>query len=415
MVSIKTIYQFSFYILLYVVFMVGGILQFFIGIPNTIITISLGFLMLFNYFLYILLKKKVVVNRVILLSIIYLLVILISATINQSHVVNITIYCIFPLLPLSIYLFFYINKKENFIKQKNIYKLIFFIGLIQLPILLIQRVFFDFLIVFNNSGQHIASFDFLFGSFLLKSDHSLGCFLVFTTLSLLFNVNNARSYISHPVLFAFYLSLTLLLSESNISKAMLILVWVVYAIKHVYTRASSDRFTKKVLLYSLIIALGISAYNIRNIDLITSRVGGTFEKHFTVEKSYRFFKEGTAKREQIVITAINTLDIKYIGDGPYAYFDIKTGKFKNTIHFSQLIWTYFDLGLIGLVVVLLLAYNIIKSTVTINSRSLFWFILALFGIYMFYTTPFSEVGILLNLFLFFNFNMRNELNDNTIS
>ncbi len=415
MISIKTIYQLSFYILLYVVFMVGGILQFFIGIPNTIMTIGLSSLMFFNYLTYIVIKKKIVYNKVILFGLLYILTILLSALINKSHIINITIYSIFPLLPLSMYLFFFINKKEQYVKQKSIYKLIFFIALIQLPIILIQRNLFDVLILFNNSGQKIASVDFLFGSFLLKSDHSLGCFIVFTTLSLLFNINNIRQYISHPFLFSIYLSITLLLSESNISKAILILVWIVYIINYIYIRVKSDRFTKKFLLYSVLAIIAVIGYNIRNIELITSRVGGTFEKHYTVEKSKRFFDLGTAKREQIVITAVNSLDTKYIGDGPYTYFDIKTGKFKNTIHFSQIIWTYFDLGIIGLFIVLMFAYHIIKSTVKDNNKKVLISIMLIYGVYMFYTTPFSEIGILSNLFLFFNLRTSNEHNSNTIS
>jgi len=395
--------------------MVGGLFQFFIGIPNTLITVALSVLMFFNYFIYSLVKKKAVVNNVVVLCGIYLLIIFISAFINKSDVVNIVIYCIFPLLPLSVYLFFYINKKESFVKQKSIYRLIFFIGIIQLPILLIQRNFYDLLIVFNNSGQKIASFDFLFGSFLVKSDHSLGGFLVFTTISLLFNINNIRKYISHPILFALYLSITLLLSESNISKALLALSWCVYFAVYFYRKVRSDIFIKRFFLVLALIGIVTAFYSLRNIELITSKVGGTFEQHYTVEKSLRFYNEGTAKREQIVIAAINSLETKYIGDGPYSYFDIKSGEFKNTIHFSQIIWTYFDLGLLGLFTILIYVYSIIKSTVTKKDKRLFWAIMFLFGIYMFYTTPFSEIGILLSVFLFFNFNTRNEFNNNTVS
>tara|TARA_B100001063_G_C16777786_1_gene567210 strand:- start:9659 stop:10852 length:1194 start_codon:yes stop_codon:yes gene_type:complete len=397
------------------VFIVGGMLQFFIGIPNTIMTLGLSALMMINYIIYVVVKKKVVFNKVILWVFFYLLIIFLSGLINKTHIVNLSVYFIFPLLPLSMYLFFFINKKEHYIKQKTIYKLIFHIGLIQLPILLIQRNLFDVLIFFNNSGQRIASVDFLFGSFLLKSDHSLGCFLVFITLSLLFNINNIRRYINYPLMFAIYISITLLLSESNISKAILILVWVVYFVNKVYVGLRSDKLTKKLLIYSILSIIVVVGYNIRNIELITSKVGGTFEKHFTVKKSERFFELGTAKREQIVITAIHSLDTKYFGDGPYSYFDIKTGKFKNTIHFSQIIWTYFDLGIIGLIIVMIFAFYIIKSTVTANNKKVLVSIMLLYYIYMFYTTPFSEIGILSNLFLFFNIRTSNEHNSNTIS
>ena len=140
----------------------------------------------------------------------------------------------------------------------------------------------------------------------------------------------------------------MLLTESNISKALLILFLGYFLIVSFYRKIISDKNFRKLVLGIILVLSAIFIYNIRNIDLITSRLGGTFEKHFTIEKSYRFFKEGTAKREQIVISAINSIDTKVIGDGPYSYFNIRTGEFNNTIHFSQLLWTYFDLGLLGL-------------------------------------------------------------------
>ena len=115
MISMKTIYQFSFYILIYVVFIVGGMLQFFIGIPNTIMTLGLSALMMINYIIYVVVKKKVVFNKVILWVFFYLLIIFLSGLINKTHIVNLSVYFIFPLLPLSMYLFFFINKKEHYI------------------------------------------------------------------------------------------------------------------------------------------------------------------------------------------------------------------------------------------------------------------------------------------------------------
>lgn len=425
MIKLKAIYQLSFYILLSLVFIIGGVLQFFIGIPNTVMTIGLIFLMLFNYFLYVSVKKKVVLNKVILFAALYFLLIFLSGLINKSHILNIAIYCIFPLLPLSTYLFFYVNKTEKYIKIKNVYKLFIIIGIIQLPILLIQRNFFDFLIVFNNSGQSIIPVDFLFGSFLLKSDHSLGCFILLLCLTLLFNVNNVREHIKYPILISTYLTISLMLSESNISKAMLILVWVAFIANILYKKIRSSTLFKRILLGFAIISVSVVLYNIRNIDLITTRLGGTLEKNYTVKKSYQFFQRGIAKREQIVISAIHKLDTKYIGDGPYSYFDIKTGKFKQTIHFSQLIWTYFDLGLLGLFILILFVKNLIKSSFNTGKKILYITISLLFAVYMFYTTPFSEIGILLSFFILFNFSTyiqynnnfytHNEYNSNTIS
>jgi len=401
-ISFKSIYQLSFNMIVLIVFMIGGAFQFFIGIPNTLLTLGLCALMLFNYIVYSFLRKRVVFNKVVMWSGLYVLTILVSALVNRSDLFSTLIYFIFPILPLSAYLFFRVNIIEGYIKWPYILKIIVIIGLIQLPILLIQRNFYDFFIGFNNSSQNIASFDFLFGTFFLKSDHSLGFFIICSLIVLLFNIHNSQKIVSHPLLLSLYLSLSLLLSESNISKGLMVFIWAVFIIKLIFKSSTNVKIIKRLLILPTAVLLVVTAYNFRNIEFITSKVGGTIEKHYTPDRSLRFFRDGTAKREQILIAAATKLDPKYTGDGPYSYFDMRTGQFKNTIHFSQIIWTYFDLGLVGLVVVFFYVLNLIKSTARPYDSKLFLGVLCFFGVYMLYTTPFSEIGIISSLFLFFN-------------
>lgn len=401
MTTLKSIYQLSFYFAFATIFLFGGVVQFFFGISNTGLTLLLCALFYFNYFLYVLMNNnKVLVNKLILTAFIYVLIIVISGFVNSTHIINLILYNIFPLLPLGAFLFFYINKQKNYIDFFKILKIALFIASIQLPILLVQRYFYDFLILFNKSGQEIASFDFLFGSFFLKSDHSLGFFLLSCIIIIAFNLGNVKSNIKNPSLFIIYFSITLLLAESNISKALLLLLLAYLVIVSFYSSLIRVKVIRRIILGIVFAGVLALLYNIRNIDVITSKVGGTFERHFTVEKSYRFFLEGTAKREQIVIAAINSIDTKFIGDGPYSYFDIRTGKFKNTIHFSQLLWTYFDLGLLGLITIFFYIYHIVR-VLNISNKWFFLYIFSIITIYSFYTTPFSEIGIVFSVFLFF--------------
>jgi hypothetical protein len=343
----------------------------------------------------------------------YALTIIISSLINQTNIINTIVYFNFAFLPLSVYYFLKINKKEGFIKPKSFFSFILFIASIQFPILLIQRNFYNPLINFNNSGQYIASYDFMFGSFLVKSDHSLGCFLLFAIIGLLFNINNVKLYVKNRIFIALYLSLTLFLAESNISKALLVTAWLVFFIHSIYNKIPKSFFNKKFYFVFSLVILSLIAYNVRNIEFITSRLGGTIEQHYTIEKSKYFYEEKTAKRLQIIIVAVNLLDTKYIGDGPYSYFDIRTGKFNNTFHFSQVLWSYFDLGLIGLIIVLGFMYSLVKS-VLFDKKYLIIFIYPISLVYMMYTTVFTEIGILLGLFLIFSIKSNNEFNNNPI-
>ncbi|WP_019037499.1 hypothetical protein [Psychroflexus tropicus] len=413
MLKLKTIYTISFYLILSFTFLIGGLLQFIIGLSNTGLTIVLGFVMLLNYIVYALVKKKIMLNWVFISFLLYMLSILISALFNGTNTAKTLIYLNFSILPLSTFYFFYINRKEGYLNPRSYLQFILFIACIQLPVLLIQGNFYDQLMTFNNSGQNIASFDFLYGTFLVKSDHSLGCFLLFIIAGLLFDFNNISNYVKYRFFYALYLSITVLLAESNISKALLISTWAIYIIYLVYSRIPKSIYNRKFYIIVTSLAFVFLVYNIRNIGFITSKLGGTIENNYTVEKAKYFYDEAKAKRLQIIIVAINELETKYIGSGPYSYFDILTGKFKNTIHFSQFIWCYFDLGLFGLLTLLFYIYHLIRSTLKKN-QYLFIFIFPITIIYMMYTTPFSEIGILISLFLIFSIKYPNEFNNNTI-
>jgi hypothetical protein len=388
-------------------------LQFFLGVSNTILTISINTLLILICFIYIFLKKKVLLNKVTFSFSSYVLLILLSAVANGSGFLNFLIYLNFAILPLSIFYFFYINQKEKYITKKSLEKTLLLIAFIQLPILLVQRNFYDILIGFNNNDQSIASVDFLFGTFFLKSDHSLGFFLLLIIINLIFNIKQNFKFINYRFPIAIYLSLTLLLSESNISKALLIATWAIFFLIFIYNKIPKSIFTRKFFIVVSIIFLSIIAYNVKNLNYITSRLGGTIEKNFTVERSLKFYEEGTAKRLQILVVAINKLDLKIIGDGPYSYFDIRTGQFKNTIHFSQIIWTYFDLGILGLLIVFTYLYNLLKMTIRDNRYLLFIYPILL--IYSFYTTIFMDVAILISFLSIFSLKSNNEFNSNTVS
>ena len=109
---------------------------------------------------------------------------------------------------------------------------------------------------------------------------------------------------------------------------------------------------------------------------------------------------GYAKRPHVVLYQLNHEKFKWIGNGPYDYYDILKGEFRNTIHFSQLIWFYNDIGIIGFILGLIGLYMIIKNlNLTKESK------LILFGImllYLFMTNVYGDVSMLISLLLLTN-------------
>src|SRR5690606_544710 len=141
---------------------------------------------------------------------------------------KIILYFVFPLVPLGVFL-----AVDGLIKVGiNVKKLssLFFkvLILIQLPIILIQKYGYDFLIKFNNSNQFIGDYDFMFGTFFIKADHSLGFFLLIYLLAIIFQYR--RGGAKMPWFLIGYICLTILLLESNLTKLLFFMVLTYYGV-----------------------------------------------------------------------------------------------------------------------------------------------------------------------------------------
>jgi len=394
--TFRVIYQLSFYLLSIVVFVIGGLSQFLFGISNTIMTFFLMVSLLAVYFIYSLLKARIVFNRFVFIALLYLLVIVLSAVLNKSDIVSTLVYFIFPFLPLSVYLFTHINFREQFLTFEKVFKLFFYIGLIQLPILLIQRNLYDFLIRFNKSGQTIESLDFMFGSFFIKSDHSLGVFLLLLIASILYHRKRIAHIVLMPRIALVYLLISIFLTESNISKLIAVILVATTIILPIYHKYGERLFFRLGVLI-LIVTMGIAGFSLKDKPIIQNRLGGPLAEQLSIESAEKFYEERTAKRFQIVLVAAQRLSLKWIGDGPYSYFEIRSGKFTKAPHFSQLLWTYFDLGLLGLTVVISYLW-VITGFLSLKRGIVTLFLFGILMVYSFYTTFFSDIAMLFSLF-----------------
>ena len=234
----------------------------------------------------------------------------------------------------------------------------------------------------------------MFGSFFIKADHALGFFLLFNVLNLIEN-NKLLNITKHPVFAIIYLSLTLFLTGSNISKVILILLFLYIAYRS---------FPRKTRIISLLLAILLVplAVNIA-LKVEAVRTEAYFIKtQYNTEKSLINYERGIAKRPQVIIAYATAIPFKWVGDGPYSYFDILLGKFKKTKHFSQIIWTYADLGIIGLLILVALIYNLVISLDASSHITVFIFGIVL--IFSLMTTIFSDLAIMITLTSLFHNN-----------
>ncbi|WP_108425139.1 hypothetical protein [Flagellimonas amoyensis] len=388
----KSLLLFLFIILMVAVYLLGGFFQFFLGIPSTLYSmLVLGLLYLIASLTILARNGKVPGSNTILIGSLYVFLIIVSGTINNTELKKIILYFIFPLVPLGVFLAVDgLNKVGINIKKLSSFFFKILI-IIQLPVILIQKYGYDFLIKFNNSNQFIGDYDFMFGSFFLKADHSLGFFLLTYFLAIIFQYRKGGRK-QMPWFLMGYICVTILLLESNLTKLMFFIVLTYYGVI----------WANKRIRYSGVIAIFLVGYVMLNLALSVPKIQTELfflKNKYTVSESVKAVERGYAKRPQIVISYFQE-PLKIIGEGPYDYFNLLTGEFKKAMNFSQLIWTYNDLGIIGIMVIILLLFAIIKYLgLDRESRILLTFILLF---YLFMTNVYYDIGMMLSLFIIVN-------------
>ena len=388
----KSLLQYLFILLLLSVYFVGGFFQYFFGISSTLYSMFvLGLAYVISLLTIIYRKGKVTWSSIILISLFYLFLIITSGTINNTEPAKIVLYFVFPLVPLGVFLSIDGLNKVG-INLKKLSSLFFkVLIIIQLPIILIQKYGYDFLIRFNNSNQFIGDYDFMFGSFFLKADHSLGFFLLIYLLATIFQYRKGVRK-QMPWFLVGYICVTILLLESNLTKLMFFIVLTYYGVI----------WANKKVRYSGVIAIFLVGYVMLNLALSVPKIQTELfflKNKYTVSESVKAVERGYAKRPQIVISYLQE-SLKIIGEGPYDYFNLLTGEFKKAMNFSQLIWTYNDLGIIGIIVIVLLLFAIIKYLgLDRESRILLTFILLF---YLFMTNVYYDIGMMLSIFVIVN-------------
>lgn len=385
---------FIFLILLFVVltYVSPGFFQFFFGIPSTVY----GFILLFIIYLVIALdiyiRKKILYNNTIYIILSLIVLIILSAIINKTNIFKVLLYLNFALIPLSVvYLSGVISRRQLLIK-KWISSFFLIIILIQLPIVIIQKYAYELLIPLSNANQNINGYDFMFGSFALKADHALGFFLIIYLLKL---INDYRSgeLKTFPLFIVIYIATTVLIMESNLTKLTLILIAVYYISIFIYKKINIFGLSVIVIVFFLSYSLAMTSSTIKNqIEVVANSLNN--------ESYLKAVKGGYAKRPHVVIYQLQNEEFKWIGNGPYDYYNIIKGEFKNTFHFSQLIWFYNDLGLAGLILGLLISLMIIKN---LNlSKELSLLLMGVILLYLFMTNVLGDISMMLSLLLLNN-------------
>lgn len=392
MIKIRTnkIYQFGITIIVIITFALPGLIQFFFGVPNTLYSLGVLSIIYIFIFLHIIISKKVFYNKILLVSLIYLFLILWSGIINNSSLAKIAIYSAFALTPFGINYFFEIIRIKYIRIRVILSNTLRLIILIQLPILLLQKYGYDLLIMFSNSPQSISRIDFMFGSFSIKADHALGFFLITYLLNIIFKLRS-KELNNTPWFIIIYISICILIMESNMTKIILLLVFSYYISIWIY---------KKIKIFGILICAVLFYFMFNTITKNSTVISNEIYHYkylLTDIQSLKAVENGYAKRPQVLIYQLNYEPFKWVGNGPYDYYNILTSKFKNTVHFSQIIWTYNDLGIFGIIVILILTFLLVRS-LNLRRESNF-LMLIIIMLYLLMTNVYYDIAMILSLSL----------------
>tara|TARA_B100000767_G_C19708047_1_gene511466 strand:+ start:356 stop:1378 length:1023 start_codon:yes stop_codon:yes gene_type:complete len=329
-----------------------------------------------------LVKKRIVINSYLVVNLCLLLWIVISGIANNTNPLLVINYFAYVIIPVSIY-FLVKSISQDIFKLKYLINILI---IIQLPVLCLQYFLPDYILY---SQKSIGYLDRMFGTFPLSSDHFLSFFLIINILYL----GTKKSFLTVFDYFIIgYSIICVFLTNSLTSYLFLIstLAFIFFLKSNIYIKLSSVIISITVLvllyfnLYYFIDLLGKpELLDMTNVNHINDGTAGRFQTFYFV--------------------FINDLSI--FGNGPSSYYNPFKGGFQFNLNFSQLLWFYYDLGIIGLILLILLICSFLYCFKISNYLRYYLAILVL--TYSFSSTILDQIVFLLTLNIFvFMFELR---------
>jgi hypothetical protein len=374
----------TFYAVFGLLFCIGGLLAFTGIIPFRMVYVSPLPFLLIPFF-------GVPVDRVAQLFLLLVIVILTSGAINGSSPMDIVLFSRFVITPLGM---FYLAK--TFLTRRNVKRVLSIsmaVGMIQLPIVIVQRLLYDQLIQF--ASIPIARVDFNVGTFYVKDDPALSFFLIGLVLFLLFDDKN-NYFVRHRYLKAMWLSVTVLLANSILSHLLIVGLWAYFVLRQFSLKTLVRVSFGAVAVIAVVQNLGYSQSWVSNVQPVLQQV--TFSR--TSDEAT--FREGSYARSAAVLYYLRQ-PLKVWGDGPSKYYDPVTKRYVLGNR-GQIFTFYAEIGMVGLLVGYLILLAMARKTRRASRRialPLFFCVSAL----TITTSVMSDASIMLAYSIFLNTNL----------
>jgi hypothetical protein len=307
------------------------------------------------------------VDKVLLAYLVLAASVVLSGIFNSSHLYEVALFL--RILAFSYLIYYlveiYIDKKNI----RNILKLCLLIAAIQLPVIVLQQLTYDYLPERLRSGMLVLRWDFAFGTF-RPGDSALNFFLNLLIIFLLFDTRR-NYFVKHKAFLVLWLTLTVLSSSSEISKVILIIIWATYLLTHLKRRTTIYLGFILLLILLGLIGSGLIEEMIEPVLVSINRA----ILDFSPERVEQYLEGRYARGAALYYFFTN--DVLWFGDGPSKYSDPISGeRIRGNVGHTYTF--YSEVGLVGwilsVMVYFLIAFRPSKGKIRLNAFVILIFI-----------------------------------------
>jgi hypothetical protein len=268
----------------------------------------------------------------------------ISGVINSSSPLQ---FISFARIPVTAYLVYYIvaGYFTNTERVIHVFRIMYLIALIQLPVLLAQRSLYPYLpasLKFSVLQGQLEQVDFAMGTF--DGDAPMTFFVISLLILLLF-YKHSDTFIKYKWPMAIWLTLTVLVANSQIQHLLLAGIWFIYLLSHLRPK------TIFVVMLGAAILVAAIGYLDQSGVLTFSPV-----EHTRARASQVFSTTGRQERIDLFLSGYHARDgaifyylkepVNWFGDGPARYYNTVTRE-RTLGSWGHLFTFYAEVGVIG--------------------------------------------------------------------
>jgi hypothetical protein len=263
--------------------------------------------------------------------------VLISAILNNSPIGD-----VIEFSRILIFSYLMYRLVDIYIRPHNIVRIIrtcVWIGCIQMPFILLERATYD--LMPGAVQRRIHRIDFDFGTFNFAGDASMCYFLILIIIFLLFD-SQRNHIIQRRYLILAWLSATVLVTNSEMSKVILIFVWGVYLLRYLNRKRTIALLFVLAVTLGVLWATGYLATIYKNLQVTAFH---TVEQIEQPERSIQLYLRGGYGRGGAIRYYLSR-PILWFGDGPSRYSDpIARVRLRGNV--GHIFTFYSEVGFVG--------------------------------------------------------------------